>query len=181
MGSLVSGISGCSTVRKIPDALAALTEKLTSLTLLPSNRPSPPLNLAAGTPQHFRLEENELDVQGFSLSVTDDSCDFTLSSADSEHTINCGLNGWQSGTASGPFMPTTFWMPADSPITLPVASSGRWITQDTFELMIRFVASPDYYRFTATFSEDELSLKRQGFGMFGGPAEVVLTGTRINS
>ena len=157
------------------DAQHALRQKLATLTLLPENRSDAPPLAQEVSGKSYDLADNTLEVDHFALQIEGDTCTFTLTTDDREDTVGCGLNDWVAGTASGPFLPGG-WQPANNtPAALPVAASGRWTDPQTFQLTLRFVEAPDYFVFTTRFDNDGVEIKRNGYGMFGGGAELVLT------
>ncbi len=161
-----------------PDAAAhsALREKLAALTLLPQNRPEAPALAAEVSGETYALAENDLEVDSFSLSFDGNSCTFSFVTGEQTDTIVCGLSDWMPGLAAGTFLSGS-WLSDDAPTEIPVAASGRWIDDQTFEMSLRFVEAPDTFVYTASFENGGVTIKRIGYGTFAGGAEIELAST----
>lgn len=151
----------------------ALREKLASLSLLPDRRPEPPALALETSGKSYPLEANDLKVDSFTLTFDENTCTFAFASGDRTDAITCGLDDWMPGAASGVFLPGG-WQSAGAPASLPVASSGRWIDPQTFELSLRFVEAPDTYVYTAHFAQDGVTIERIGYGTFASGVNVTL-------
>ncbi|MFK7845476.1 MAG: serine hydrolase domain-containing protein [Rhodothermales bacterium] len=158
-------------------AHAALNEKLASLSLLPASTVDAPEMAASVSSAQYALEENIHELDGFSLTFMGNMCQFSFTRNDKEERITCGLDHWMPGSAMGSFLPGG-WITADSTTALPVAASGRWIDAQTFKTTLRFVEAPDYFVFTTHFDGNDVTIKRNGYGMFNGGDELTLKGKK---
>jgi CubicO group peptidase (beta-lactamase class C family) len=135
-------------------AQARLQQTLSALALTPPHGQSP-LRTADKT---FRLEANDLRLQSGSLAFQKDTCLFTLSEGETEHSITCGLEKWQLGETALP-APRLIVGGAPKPGTKhKLAASGTWKDEHTFEMTWRYYETPHHDTVTCVFEGDRVKI-----------------------
>lgn len=110
-----------------PDPLAydRLCDKLASLSLpLPEGQSSSP-KAEEWSGEMYRLEDNELKLESVSLEYSDAGSRLILDNEHDQHKIQVGYGSWLKGTAN-----------VRGQGDEPVAASGAWTDEDTYEVRI---------------------------------------------
>ena len=139
---------------------AHLRQALSSLALpLPKGNVSSPTS-ARVTGKLIRLEGNALGLQSASFLFQSNACRFTLSDAQTEHPLTCGLEAWQRGETALPNTPPRI-ISGGSPKSgtkHKYAASGTWKDDNTFELMLRYYETPHHDSVTCQFEGDQVKI-----------------------
>ncbi|MBA3870484.1 MAG: serine hydrolase [Anaerolineae bacterium] len=144
-----------------PDSLAedaavqnTLTQKLSSLSLLPTQGHviSPVAAQVSG--QVYRVDANALKIETIALNFSESGCTLNIKTAAGEETIPCGYGAWHRGEAALFNQPLLF-------NRTPVAASGEWIDEDTFTIVVRLYETPFYHTLVCNFGGDEMMVEIQ--------------------
>ena len=150
--------SGGVPAPRAEDAAAqeALARKLGSLALSPAQgQPSSSVaSKVSGQRYHFTGKRAPLQAIAFDFGRDEDI--FTVQDARGEHRVVCGRGAWVAGV--------TTWNPLDPRRTagatrLPVAASGAWTTDDTYELRLCFTETPHCVTVSCQFVAGKVKLK----------------------
>lgn len=143
---------------------AALTQKLTTLTLLPSPTPSQAMtsvmNQISG--KTYSIADNSLHVKDVSLTFGKDGCIFKLQDDQGAHQVLCGINRWRESSTTFSVAPLSL-----TPTPVPggpdrkVAGSGSWQDANTFVMIWRFIETAHYDKVTCRFGTDGVQVEFQ--------------------
>ena len=151
-------VTGGGPAPRVEDAAAqeALARTLSSLTLSPAQgQPSSPVaSKVSGQRYHFTGKRAPLQAIAFDFGRDEDI--FTVQDARGEHRVICGRGAWIAGD--------TTWNALDRRRTagatrLPIAASGAWTTDDTYELRLCFTETPHCVTVICKFAADKVKLK----------------------
>ena len=141
---------------------AALTQKLSTLTLLPAFS-QPASSVAAQiSGKTYAIPDNALHINDVSLTFGKDGCIFKLRDDRGSHQVNCGINRWITGTTTfsvAPLMLTPTVVPGSD--TRKVAGSGSWQDPNTFVMIWRFIETAHYDTVTCRFGQDGVQVEFQ--------------------
>lgn len=129
-----------------------LTEKLSTLTLLPvQGQPDSPISspLSGRT---YQLDANELNIETISLNFTDSGCTIQVKITTGEETLPCGYNQWQPGETT---LFNDQWLSGPT----PAVASAAWTADDCFTMIVRLIETPFYHTILFHFMGDELLLE----------------------
>ncbi|CAG7611192.1 hypothetical protein PAESOLCIP111_01343 [Paenibacillus solanacearum] len=113
----------------------------------------------------YAFSENQLQVHAASLRYEGDTCEITLWDRHGKHTVKCGIGYWAK--SSMPLQDRSF----------PVAASGRWSAEGSFEMEWRFIETPYTVKIRCTFEEEQASIEVAEALQSGEP--VRLHGSRV--
>lgn len=141
---------------------AALTRKLSTLTLLPTAT-QPGTSVAAQiSGKTYAIADNSSRVKDASLTFGKDGCIFKVQDDKGSHQVLCGINRWVDGTTTfsvAPLMLTGTPVPGSD--TRKVAGSGYWQDANTFVMIWRFIETAHYDKVTCQFSENGMQVEFQ--------------------
>ncbi|GAB3174812.1 serine hydrolase domain-containing protein [Telluribacter humicola] len=138
----------------------ALKTKLAALSLppLPAQKTSPMAAKVSG--KTFKVEDNALNIQSVTFNFGKDSGTLTFKDATGTYPITVGLGKWKEGITSLPGTPPNLVVTKVRNITsAPVAASGTWKDDNTFEMLWRYIESPHHDLVTCRFEGDTISLQ----------------------
>ncbi len=119
----------------------------------------------------FRLESNALGLESAMFMFTKDYCQLTLRDAQNIFPIQGGLETWRRGATGLPNTPPRIISGGGPKAgTLhPVAVSGTWKDEATFELLLRYIETPHHDSVTCLFEGDQLKISfRSSLGKMNG-------------
>lgn len=152
-----------------PAAHGKLSDKLAALSLpLPEGKPLSP-NAGQWSEKTYTLEENELQFERVAVRFSDQSSTVTIRNQHGEHQIEAGYGTWNQGiTGARGF--------GDE----PVAASGAWTAEDTYEVRICYTRGEfcPVLRFHYTNGELQLEVEPN---VSWGPTEVKTITGRVGS
>jgi len=139
---------------------ARLQETLASLTLpAPKGQPSSPA--AAGiSGKTFNLDSNELGLQSASFAFSRQGCRLTLRDNQADYPIECGIERWQRGETALPGTPPRLVSGGAPPrgTKSKIATSGAWVDQATFQMMLRYYETPHHDTVTCKFDNGSVQI-----------------------
>lgn len=141
-----------------PDWAIALKAKLSTL-ILPGPKGhshSPKAAEVSGLDFKPTTEASKIDHCTFDFD--DDGCTFTTVTSKGEKVLRAGVNHWVDSES------TYEW-----PQPKRIASIGKWVTPDAFEIKIRYVESPAGITILCEFGEDAVKISSSLSGRFGSP------------
>jgi CubicO group peptidase (beta-lactamase class C family) len=126
-----------------------LTEKLSSLALLPvqGRAPSPIASQVSG--RTYRIDGNELKLETIALHVSGSGWRVSIKTAAGEETIPCGSGVWQHGQ-------TTLFNDPRLHGPTPVVASGAWTAEDSFTMVVRLYETPFFHTLVYHFVGNEM-------------------------
>jgi CubicO group peptidase (beta-lactamase class C family) len=153
----------------------ALTRRLGSLSLLPVQGllSSSVATKTSGKGYAFAGKRRPLQAISFDFGGDEDRC--TVRDDRGEHRVACGRGAWVKGTTAWDLTRPPA-EPRGAPQPRPVAASGAWITDDTYEMKLVFYATPFCFTMTCRFGHDKLKLKPRMNVSFGPTEFPQLTG-----
>ena len=108
----------------------------------------------------FKVESNALNIQSVTFNFGKDSGTLTFKNANGTYPITVGLGKWREGVTSLPGTPPNLVVTKVRNITsAPVAASGTWKDDSTFEMIWRYIESPHHDLVTCRFNDDKVSLQ----------------------
>jgi CubicO group peptidase (beta-lactamase class C family) len=121
----------------------------------------------------YRMDANPLGVSALTLSLTANTCTLRLLSADGEHAIDMGLDGWLEGEASvpAPEMHHGYGMQRTRAV-----AAARWTAPDTLEMTWIFAESAFRDTVICRFDGDRISYARRTNVNSGPTSQPELTG-----
>ncbi|MCE1254459.1 MAG: beta-lactamase family protein [Anaerolineae bacterium] len=131
----------------------ALAKKLAALALAPvQSAPgiSQPRQVAKRT---YAFDVNELGFEYLTLDFAPSACAVLFKTAAGEQRLDCGYGEWRQGQSNlfnrlnGPWLPDYHKL---------VFTSGGWINEDSFKMIVRLVETPFYFNLLFHFMDDEL-------------------------
>jgi CubicO group peptidase (beta-lactamase class C family) len=135
-----------------------LAKKLSNLTLTPEHSTSPSPQPFQATGRSYALDANPLNIEALTLDFTQIDSLVTFKTPGHEDTLCCGDGEWRRSQTNLFNLYNGPWL-SDSPT--PVMSSGGWVSNDCFSMIVRLVETPFFYRLTYHFVGDELLLEMQ--------------------
>ena len=142
-----------------------LRDKLASLSLpVPSgSAASPAATQRSG--KEYELEPNELRIERVTLTFGDDRSTVDVLDACGEHSFQAGHGTWLKGTSD-----------LRGQGEEPVAASGAWTADDTFEIRICFTESEVCQVIRLHYEDDQLRLEAEPNVSWGAPAITSIAG-----
>jgi CubicO group peptidase (beta-lactamase class C family) len=136
-----------------------MKEKLNALSFPPlvSNNTS---NLVQKINQKvFTVAQNELNVSEVKFDFKKDDCKISIKDSAGIHVLKCGLTKWLLGESDVSTLPLKL-VPTTGPQEKisKVAVSGKWIDQDHFQLICRFIETAHYEIIDWNFKENEMTM-----------------------
>ncbi len=141
---------------------AALTQKLTTLTLPPSTSQTASTVASQISGKTFSVAENSLHVKDVSLTFGKDGCIFKLTDDQGDHQVLCGVGRWRESTTTFSVAPLSL-----TPTVVPggpvrkVAGSGGWQDANTFVMLWRFIETAHYDTVTCRFEKEGVQVDFQ--------------------
>ncbi len=141
---------------------AALTQKLTTLTLPPTASQSTSAVATQISGKTYTIADNPLHVKDVSLTFGKDGCIFKLQDDRGSHQVLCGISRWRESTTTFSVAPLTL-----TPTVVPggdtrkVAGSGSWLDPNTFVMLWRFIETAHYDTVTCRFGQDGVQVEFQ--------------------
>ncbi|MCX6027893.1 MAG: serine hydrolase [Chloroflexi bacterium] len=151
----------------------ALARKLSSLALSPvQGQPSSSVApKVSGQRYHFTGKRAPLRAISFDFGRDEDVC--TVQDDRGEHRVICGRGAWATGITTWDL---THPHPTAHNGRLPVAASGAWTAEDTYELRLYFTETPFCSTIVCKFVADKVKLKFRVNVSFGPTEFPQLTG-----
>jgi CubicO group peptidase (beta-lactamase class C family) len=147
-----------------PRAHGELCDKVASLSLpLPSGPSSPPAAQWSG--RAFVLEPNDLRLERVALTFGEDGSTLALRDEHGDQAIPIGHRAWSDGSAN-------LRGNGDE----PVAASGAWMADATYEARLCLTESEVGYVLRFTFDGDSLRLEVEPNVSWGPPGVITITG-----
>ncbi|WP_364149502.1 serine hydrolase domain-containing protein [Paenibacillus sp. LPE1-1-1.1] len=132
------------------DSLTKLSERLQGLAIqLPRLQPDSPLE-AAISGKNYKLDDNEQNWKGISITFIDNHAVVVLSKEDNEYRINLGRGEWLEGI-------TGLLQDGDK----RVVSSFTWEQEDTLLLTLRFIETPFAMTSRILFDGDKIVMNHK--------------------
>jgi CubicO group peptidase (beta-lactamase class C family) len=132
-----------------PAAEGQLQQRLASLALLPPMaQPTSPI-VAQVSGKKYEIMGNP-EVASVSFRFHGDKCKFTLTDAQGDHSITCGIGKWVEGISDMPGTPPKVSINPLSSIQ-KVKASGTWLDANTFQMTWRFYETPHHDTVTCHF------------------------------
>ncbi len=127
----------------------SLTEKVSSLTLLPvlGRTTSPIESQVAG--RTYSVDANELKIETLALQVRESGWTVSINTAAAVNLIPCGYGVWQPGQ-------TTLFHDAWMVGPTPIVASGAWTAQESFTMVVRLYETPFFHTLVFYFVDDEM-------------------------
>ncbi|UFH53131.1 serine hydrolase [Spirosoma sp. KNUC1025] len=141
---------------------AALTKKLSTLTLLPESTQPASTVASQISGKTYTIADNPMHVKDVSLTFGKDGCIFKLQDDQGPHQVLCGVNRWAESTttfAVAPLMLTPTPVPGDQ--ARKVAGSGSWQDPNTFVMVWRFIETAHYDMVTCRFGSEGVQVEFQ--------------------
>ena len=141
---------------------AALTRKLTTLTLLPTVSEASMSVASQISGKTYAIADNTLHVKDVSLTFGKDGCIFKLQDDKGDHQVLCGIGRWRDSTTTfsvTPLMLTPTPVPGGD--TRKVAGSGSWQDANTFVMLWRFIETAHYDKVTCRFGSEGVQVEFQ--------------------
>jgi CubicO group peptidase (beta-lactamase class C family) len=144
-----------------------LSERLEGLTLrAPHGMPSSPIGAHVSS-RRYVLEPNDQGLRAISFEFSVGEAVLRLETERGEQRLTCGRSGeWAKGVTGWPAGGSRLEPSAPR----PVAASGAWTADDTYEALLCFYRTPFCLDITARFIGDRLTLD-QRLNVSFGPAE----------
>ncbi|HLZ57885.1 MAG TPA: serine hydrolase [Ktedonosporobacter sp.] len=129
-----------------------LTEKLSSLTLLPvQGRASSPIaSQVVGRTYH--VDVNDLSIETIALHVTESGWTVNIKTTAGIDVISCGYDVWQPGQTT---LFNDFWVVGPT----PVVASGAWTAEENFTMVVRLYETPFFHTLVYHFVGDEMLIE----------------------
>ncbi len=153
-----------------------LTRKLGRLIL------SPPARVASsafalkmtGRWYNFTGKRSPLWAVSFAFGSDEDIC--TVRDARGEHRVVCAHGGWAKGVTTWDLVHPH---PTEHGASQPVAASGAWTAEDTYEMRLYFYETPFCFAVISKFEADKVKLKLKVNVSFGPTEFPQLTGWMV--
>jgi CubicO group peptidase (beta-lactamase class C family) len=140
-----------------PSSEAQLKQKLASLALpLPTAQPDSP-TAARISGKRFQIDSNGAGVRSVRFDFDPEACTFTLTDANGDYPIRCGLEKWAEGQTHMPGTPPKLTVGDLRPVK--VAAGGTWKDADTFVMTWRYYETPHHDTVTARFDGDNVKVE----------------------
>ncbi|OZI05796.1 serine hydrolase [Siphonobacter sp. BAB-5385] len=143
-------------------AQSALKKRLTSLRLpLAEGTFSSPLSEQING-KTFQIQENSLGIQSVRMDVKKDSVQLTLKDTQGEDRIEAGLGRWKFGRTDLSTTPLKLTQtPVPGETVTPIATSGAWRNENTFDFLVRFIETAHYEIISLHFETGKVQVKFQ--------------------
>ena len=132
----------------------ALADKSEGLSLLPINTNVSAATAAQVSGRTYQVDDNALGLEALTLDFTATGCDIRCKTAQDDESFACGYGVWQHSRTT--LFNDRRWM-SDAPAA--VAVCGTWITEDSFEMIVRLYETPFYHTLRYHFVGDELLIE----------------------
>lgn len=119
----------------------------------------------------YRFDENPLGLHAVRFDFGTDGCTLTLTTATGQDLLGCGHRAWRQGE-TGIFGQRTLFERARC------LSSGAWVAEETYMLVVRLYETPFFQTVEAHFVGDELMLEVRVNVSLESLRPVVLTAQR---
>jgi CubicO group peptidase (beta-lactamase class C family) len=136
---------------------AQLKQKLASLALPPPMAQTASPTAARISGKSFKIESSAAGVRTVRFDFRRNGCTFTLTDANGEYPVQCGLEKWAEGETNMPGTPPKLTVGDLRPVK--VAASGTWKDADTFVMTWRFYETPHHDTVTGRFDGDNLKVE----------------------
>ncbi len=148
-----------------PQAYGELSEKLASLSLpLPAGQSSSP-RAAESSGKTFTLEPNEMKLASIAVEFGGDRATLTVSDEHGKHQLPVGFGTWLTGSAD-----------VRGRGSEPIAASGAWTADDTFEVHACLYESEFGFVFRLTYANDALDLAAEPNISWGSASVTTIAG-----
>ncbi len=139
-------------------AAQALRHRLANLALPPAQgqRSSPMGSVVSG--KQYVFPQNDMRLKALSFDFRPDMCTCMFQQGRREDLIICGSGAWMRGVAR-----------LDDPAPRPVAASGAWIADDTYQTKLCFYETPFCPTIVCRFAGDEMTFDFRANVAFGPP------------
>lgn len=144
----------------LPENTAAHSQLTTRLAALALQPPAGEASSPTGTRligKSFKLGTNSLGLEKVIFGFGKDSTKVTFTAASAVHVLNCGVGKWEMGKTALPGVPPRIIAGGAPPIGTfyPVAVSGVWKDENTFEITLRYYETPHHDILTCAFDGDK--------------------------
>lgn len=146
-----------------------LTEKLSSLTLLPVQGQATVSIATQVSGRTYRVDTNELGIETLALNFNASNWAVNVKTGTGEETIPCASGAWKQGQTS------LFNKPWLDGLT-PVVASGAWTADASFTMVVRLYETPFFQTLVFHFDGDELMVETGVNVSLEGIKPVLLTG-----
>jgi hypothetical protein len=151
-------------------AHSSLLHKLNdlSLTMVDGNETSPRAVSISG--KDYLIEPNNEGINKLIFNLDGNEKSFTVFREEGSFTVPVGMGTLEKGTYPVSFLGEEL-----------IASSGAWITDDTFQIRIYLYETPYYFDYEFGFSQDKIFIERAMNVSFGRVDTPPLKGTLSGS
>jgi CubicO group peptidase (beta-lactamase class C family) len=150
------------------EAHTALTDKLSHLRL-PTVQGQVTSSIASQVSgRTYQVDANQYGIQTLSLNFTESGCTLTVKTDSAKESFSAGHNVWQHGETS---LFNQTWMFGKTLI----ASSGAWITDQRYTIVIRMLETPFVQTLHFDFTGDTLQIESRVNLSFDTTEPVLLT------
>ena len=142
------------------DSEARLAQALSSLALLPLAGGTVPPLAARISGKQFKLDQNELGFTSAGFTFEAERAVFAVSDGHGPYPIPCGPGHWERSVTALPGTPPRLISGGAPPrgTAAKVASSGKWVDQQTWEMLLRYYETPHHDRVTCRFEGDTVRI-----------------------
>jgi CubicO group peptidase (beta-lactamase class C family) len=135
---------------------AELKRRLASLALSAPMAQSSP-NAARISGKSFQIDSNAAGVRAVRFDFPTDTCKFTLTDANGEYSIKCGLEEWIDGETSMPGTPPKITVGDLRPVK--TAARATWTDPNTLRMTWRFYETPHHDTVTCRFDSNSVKVE----------------------
>ncbi len=132
----------------------ALTEKLSKLAMQVAQGKSTSPIASQVSGKTYVMDNNELGIETITFDFAESDCTFRVKTIVGDESIPCGYETWVIGKTGLFRQPLVF----DS---TPIATSGAWIADTTFRMIVRLYETPFFHTVTCDFIGDEVMIEMQ--------------------
>lgn len=147
------------------DDAAGLEQRLAGLelpVLRGSEQPAMASQLSGRT---FVFDANDQQAHTVQYQFGDDRSTLVFTNRHGAHTLVAGNGEWTHGSTG-----------YDDGVSRPVAASGGWTGENTFELRLRYLGTPFGFSITSRFSDEQVTFDHRDNVSFGPVRRSLLTG-----
>jgi len=144
-----------------------LTEKLSSLTLIPvQGQAASPISSQVSS-RTYGVDVNDLKIETITPNFTGSGCTVRVKTAAGQETIPCGYGKWQQGQTT---LFNTPWLFDPT----PVVASGAWTAEDSYTMVVRLHETPFFHTLVYHFVGDEMMIETRINVSFEPPQTLLL-------
>ena len=151
---LLLSAMGSAVLPENTSAQAALTAKLTSLTLRPPTGAALSPTAAKVSGRAYTAEANDLQIERLCFEFGDSSFTAVFTVAGKDHPMKGGYGRWEEGSTNIIAINRNFPEKEHRCVT-----SGVWTAENTFAITTRFYETPFYGTVIVQFENDHLTME----------------------